>query len=112
MERHLIEAHDLLWDMKIGLVGFQGKNLKLTVEKKRRGRPKKKPIEYPYHPSINQWMIMKRPMMNALKQKRKAFMVWFIEQNGYTNLKLDKCEMSFIVYFKTTSCTVDPGCIR
>jgi hypothetical protein len=45
MERHLIEAHDLLWDMKMGLIGFQGKNLKLTVEKKRRGRPKKKIIE-------------------------------------------------------------------
>ena len=35
-------------------------------------RASKKPIENPYHPTINQWMIMKRPMMNALKQKWKG----------------------------------------
>ena len=33
----------------------------------------KKPIAHPYHESINVWMIMKRPMMNALKQKWKDF---------------------------------------
>lgn len=32
----------------------------------------KKPIETPYHPTINQWMIMKRPIMNALKQRWKG----------------------------------------
>ncbi len=42
LERHLIEAHDLLWDLKIGLVGIPGKNSKLAGEKKRRGRPPKK----------------------------------------------------------------------
>lgn len=42
LERHLIEAHDLLWDMKIALIGFQGKNSRTTVERKRRGRPPKK----------------------------------------------------------------------
>jgi len=41
MERHLIEAHDLLWDIKIALTGFQGKTSPTTAEKKRRGRPKK-----------------------------------------------------------------------
>ena len=35
-------------------------------------RASKKPISNPYHESINTWMIMKRPMMNALKQKLKA----------------------------------------
>ena len=35
-------------------------------------RASKKPIDNPYHPSINAWMIMKRPMMNALKQKWKG----------------------------------------
>ena len=64
-------------------------------------KARKKPIDQPYHPSINQWMIMKRPMMNALKQRWKDFMIWFIEYNGYTNLHIEKCEMIFTSYFKT-----------
>jgi hypothetical protein len=40
LERHLIEAHDLVWDLKISLVGVPGKPVGLTG-KKRRGRPKK-----------------------------------------------------------------------
>ena len=35
-------------------------------------RASKKPISNPYHESINTWMIMKRPMMNALKQRWKG----------------------------------------
>ena len=64
-------------------------------------KARKKPIERPHHPSINQWMIMKRPMMNALKQRWKEFMIWFIEYNGYTNLHIEECEMIFTSYFKT-----------
>lgn len=64
-------------------------------------KAKKKPIDKPRHPSINSWMIMKRPMMNALKQKWKDFMIWFIENQGYTNLHIEKCEMKFITYFET-----------
>jgi len=64
-------------------------------------KARKKPIEKPHHPSINQWMIMKRPMMNALKQRWKDFMIWFIEYNGYTNLHIEECEMVFTSYFKT-----------
>lgn len=46
LERHLIEAHDLLWDLKIALIGLPGKTLTTTIGKKQRGRPpKKKPIE-------------------------------------------------------------------
>ena len=40
-------------------------------------RATKEPIKAPYHESINVWMIMKRPMMNALKQKWKNFIEWF-----------------------------------
>ncbi len=42
MERHLIEAHDLLWDLKFSLIGIPGKTVQQTTEKKRRGRPPKK----------------------------------------------------------------------
>lgn len=61
----------------------------------------KKPIAQPYHESINVWMIMKRPMMNALKQRWKDFIVWFIYNQGYTNLHIDKCELSFATYYQT-----------
>lgn len=61
----------------------------------------KKPIDNPYHPSINVWMIMKRNMMNDLKQKWKNFIIWFVEDQGYTNLHIEECEMKFITYYKT-----------
>lgn len=62
-------------------------------------KAKKKPIAHPYHESINVWMIMKRPMMNALKQKWKDFIVWFVDNQGYTNLRIDKCEIIQTVYY-------------
>jgi len=62
---------------------------------------KKKPIEAPTHPSINKWMIMKRIMMNALKQSWKDFIIWFVEDNKLTNKKIEQCEMTFVSYFKT-----------
>lgn len=59
----------------------------------------KTPIPHPYHESINVWMIMKRPMMNALKQKWKDFIKWLVDAKGYTNLGIDKCEIEQIVYY-------------
>ncbi len=64
-------------------------------------KAKKIPILHPYHESINTWMIMKRPMMNALKQKWKDFIVWLINSQGYTNLRISKCEMVFDTYYAT-----------
>ena len=61
----------------------------------------KKPIAHPYHESMNVWMIMKRPMMNALKQKWKDFIVWFIQTQGYANLHIEKCEMIFKTFYPT-----------
>lgn len=59
----------------------------------------KNPITHPYHESINVWMIMKRPMMNALKQKWKDFIRWYIEEQGYTNLRIEECEIEQTVYY-------------
>lgn len=64
-------------------------------------KAKKKPIKHPYHESINTWMIMKRAEMNALKQKWKDFIVWFIEDQGYSNLHIERCEMTYKCYFAT-----------
>lgn len=62
-------------------------------------KAKKRPIAHPYHESINVWMIMKRPMMNALKQRWKDFIIWFIEDEGYTNLRIQECEMIYTAYY-------------
>ena len=53
-------------------------------------RAKKKPIAHPYHESINQWMIMKRPQMNALKQRWKEFIAWFIENSEYKDTHIEQ----------------------
>lgn len=62
-------------------------------------KARKNPIAHPYHESINVWMIMKRPMMNALKQKWKDFIRWYIEEQGYTNLRIEECEIEQTVYY-------------
>lgn len=62
-------------------------------------KAKKKPIQHPYHESINVWMIMRRPMMNSLKQKWKDFIKWFVVEQGYSNLRIEKCEIEQTVYY-------------
>lgn len=64
-------------------------------------KAKNKPIKHPYHESINAWMIMKRPAMNSLKQKWKDFIKWFVEEQGYSNLRINKCEISQTIYYPT-----------
>ena len=62
-------------------------------------KAQKKPIQHPYHESINVWMIMRRPMMNSLKQKWKDFVKWFIGDQGYSNLRIERCEIEQTVYY-------------
>lgn len=64
-------------------------------------RAQKVPLPYPYHESINKWMIMKRPKMNALKQKWKDFIVWFVGTKGYSNLRINKCDIEFCTFYST-----------
>lgn len=61
-------------------------------------RARKKPIEHPYHPTINTWMILPRMQMNALKQKWKDFIIFWINDLGLQDIKLEKFEMIFTVY--------------
>ena len=44
---------------------------------------------------------MKRPQMNALKQKWKEFVIWWINDMGYQDKLLEKFEVTFTVYFST-----------
>lgn len=67
---------------------------------KKHPRAKKVPIENPYHPSTNRWMIMRRPEMNALKQKWKDFIVWMINDLGYKDMKINDCEIEVTTYRK------------
>lgn len=74
-------------------------------------RAKKKPIAHPYHESINQWMIMKRPQMNALKQRWKEFIAWFIENSEYRDMHIEQCELRFTTYYGTARRhDIDNGC--
>lgn len=64
-------------------------------------KAKNVPIKHPYHPSVNEWMIMKRPAMNGLKQKWKDFIIWLVERHGYSNLLIDRCEIDVWTYYYT-----------
>lgn len=64
-------------------------------------RATKVPIPHPYHESINTWMIMRRPMMNGLKQRWKDAMKWIVNYLGYANLHIERCDISQIVYYET-----------
>lgn len=70
-------------------------------------RASKKPIEHPYHESINKWFIMQRPQMNALKQRWKDFCIWWVQELGYENMKLSSFEMIFTTYMPTKR-RIDP----
>lgn len=67
--------------------------LEVPESKKKRESRKKERVFYPFLPSLNQWFILQRFTMNALKQKWKDFWIWFVEKKGWGNLELDQVEM-------------------
>lgn len=64
-------------------------------------RAKKKPIEHPSHPSINTWCILPRIQMNALKQKWKDFVCFWMKLEKLENKKLDSFDITLTVFFNT-----------
>lgn len=64
-------------------------------------RAKKVPIEHPWHPSINTWCILPRIQMNALKQKWKDFIVFWINDEKLSNRQLDDFDIVITVFFNT-----------
>lgn len=70
-------------------------------------KARKKPIEKPWHPSINQWCILPRIQMNSLKQKWKDFTIWWIKELGYENMEFDNFTMDVTV-FKDSKRRADP----
>jgi len=64
-------------------------------------KAKKVPIEHPYHPSINTWIILPRIQMNALKQKWKDFVKFWMKLERLENRQLDDFDIVLTVYFNT-----------
>lgn len=64
-------------------------------------KAKKIPIDKPRHPSINQWCILPRIQMNALKQKYKDFTIWWINDLGLSNKQLYDFDITTVVYFES-----------
>lgn len=54
----------------------------------------------PIPPSLNQWMVMKRPQMNHVKQQWQEFIVWLIGYYNMTNKMIKKAKITFTYYFK------------
>ncbi len=63
-------------------------------------RAKKPPISNPYHESINQWMILPRVQMNALKQRWKDFIYWFMKDIGYDGMKINSCDIEVKTFYR------------
>lgn len=64
-------------------------------------RAKKKPILKPRHESINVWCILPRIQMNALKQKWKSFVVWWMKLEKLENKGLDNFDITVTTYFES-----------
>lgn len=64
-------------------------------------KAKKIPIEHPYHPSINTWCILPRIQMNALKQKWKDFVKFWMKLEKLENRQLDNFDIVLTVFFNT-----------
>lgn len=68
---------------------------------KRYPKRKKFPIVDGRHPSINKWSIMPRISCNSLKQNWKEFTMFVVQQHGYENLNIEKCEVEMIIHIPT-----------
>ena len=62
-------------------------------------KAKKIPIPKPRHESINQWCILPRIQMNALKQKWKDFVIFWIKSEGLYDRQLDNFDVVQTVFF-------------
>lgn len=65
---------------------------------KKHPRAKKKPLQFSSHPSLNTWIILKRPSMNALKQKWADFTEFVVDYYGLRDLGIKKCKCRYIVF--------------
>lgn len=74
---------------------------KYYFSQKKNKKKRSKPIDKPIPPSLNQWTNLHFQKRNTLKQNWKEFMVWLVETEGYTDMKIDKCRMTMMFFFPT-----------
>lgn len=93
MERDLREKDEIV-------VEFTEELLKEWTKRymKKHPKTKKKPIQFSNHPSLNTWIILRRPMMNALKQKWANFTEFVVDYYGLRDLGISKCKCKYIVF--------------
>lgn len=65
---------------------------------KKHPRTKKKPIQFSSHPSLNTWIILRRPMMNTLKQRWANFTEFVVDHYKLRDLGISKCKCKYIVF--------------
>ena len=54
---------------------------------------------------------MKRPMMNALKQRWKDFIIWFVLNSEHKDTHIEQCELRFTAYYDSMRRhDIDNGC--
>lgn len=58
-------------------------------------------IDSPLHPSMNKWVRLQGFKQNALKQAWKEYVMWLVEEHGYTNLMVEKCRCEARFYRPT-----------
>lgn len=64
-------------------------------------RARKRPIEKPGQPSLNDWIILRRIAMNSLKQNYKDYTKFVVQHYGLEDLSISKCECKYITYRST-----------
>ena len=62
-------------------------------------RAKKTLIAKPQHPSLNEYMTACNMKSNSSKQNWKQFMIYLLNEKGLRDIRLDKCEVTYITYF-------------
>ena len=66
-------------------------------------RAKKKPIPYPYHPSLNSWTHLSNNAMNSEKIKWNVFIDWVLDKYHLKNKQIDLCEIVYKTFFKSNT---------
>lgn len=68
---------------------------------KRYTRARKPAIERPIPISLNQFLVMRRPQQNSIKQHWKDFICYYCKKLGYDGLLLEKFEVEISIYMPT-----------
>lgn len=69
--------------------------------RKKYPRSRKPAIERPIPVSLNQYLVMRRPQQNSIKQHWKDFICYYCKKIKYAGLMLDEFEVEMWIYMPT-----------